>query len=315
MFSECKNDSLVTKETIEIFKHLANSYLISHVVKNDLEKDFTQYLMDILKIKEKVIKDIGAIFEQEQYIYFPTTLTSEDIIYCFSYGKDKYINGILNETDFNIQIKCNNYSKEECFQNIINEFLNKDINQDDIKIIKDNLSKIKIFFEKLENVKFTFNCDWLLTPINNLKGESLEYPNKLLIKNKYKNILNFDNNKIFDGIKIYAKALYASFEGNKDIPIKYENKEINEIITNIRLNKKFNYEYGYRLMNFYNFNLFEDNESKTMMLIIETIDDIILNQNLKKFYSKYFSFIISDIYEEFIISVVSSKSPNLEKAK
>jgi hypothetical protein len=37
IFSECKNNLNVTKKTIDLFKHLANSFLISNIVKKDFE--------------------------------------------------------------------------------------------------------------------------------------------------------------------------------------------------------------------------------------------------------------------------------------
>ena len=100
IFSKCKNDSFVTQKIIEIFELLANSYLISRVVKNNLENEFTEYLNDILLVKEYVNKDIGSIFGDDEYIYLPK-IKIEDIIYCFSYGENNYIMpGKLNQTNF-----------------------------------------------------------------------------------------------------------------------------------------------------------------------------------------------------------------------
>ncbi len=67
-------------------------------------------------------------------------------------------------------------------------------------------------------------------PVENLKEESLKNPNKLLIKNRLKNIFNFPKVDIFVGEKIMAKILHASFEGERCIPIVYNNPIINEII-------------------------------------------------------------------------------------
>ena len=199
------------------------------------------------------------------------------------------------------------------------EFSNKNLDQNDNKKIKENISKIKIFFEKLDNIKYNFKCDWILIPVENLKEESLKNPNKLLIKNKLKNIFNFPKVDIFDGEKIMSKILYASFEGERYIPIVYNNPIINEIIKDTqKLNNNNNnndnkYKYGYRVMTFYNLDLFEDNTSKTMILIIKTIDKII-EQNFKK-RIEHFSFIIKEIYKDFIISVISSESPEFENQK
>ena len=69
-------------------------------------------------------------------------------------------------------------------------------------------------------------------------------------------------------------------------------------------------------MTFYDFNLFDDNISKTMILIIKTV-----NENLKKLLEVYEDYngdvynIIKKIYQEFIISVITSEYLELEKMK
>ena len=92
---------------------------------------------------------------------------------------------------------------------------------------------------------------------------------------------------------------------------------MNEIISS---NK--NYDYGYRIMEFYGFNLFEDNQSKTMNLILESINNIIENElgfylkdekNIKL--KEDFENIIKDIYKELIDLVLSSEDPKFQEAK
>ena len=41
--------------------------------------------------------------------------------------------------------------------------------------------------------------------------------------------------------------------------------------------KKKYFKYGYRILGFYNCNIFEDNASKTLIFIIKTINEIILS--------------------------------------
>ena len=93
-------------------------------------------------------------------------------------------------------------------------------------------------------------------PIEDLKNESLKNPNIILIKDKYKKILNFGNN-IFNGEKIICKTLYASFEGKRKISTIFkENNLINKIIEDIQqLNQ--NFDYGFRIIEFYDYHLFE----------------------------------------------------------
>lgn len=60
IFSECKNNENVTNEIIDIFKHLANSYLINNIIINKLENKFNIYIDNLIRINGNIIKDIGA---------------------------------------------------------------------------------------------------------------------------------------------------------------------------------------------------------------------------------------------------------------
>ncbi len=319
LFEECENNAKVSENTIEIFSHLANSYIISNIVKNEFEEIFYNYINEIMMIKEDKINDIGSIFYDNEYIYFPK-LKVEDIIYCFRYGNDdNYITGELNPTKIknNIDLE-ENLGIDDCLRKIKEKILNQikkndKASKENINVIENNISKIKILFDKFKNMKFDINLEWLSKPINNLKNECLKNPNKLIIKEKFKYILDFGNN-IFDGEKILAKALYASFEGNKKIYTIYQNSFIDNIIEKIQQLKQ-NFKYQYRIMGFYDFYLFEDYTSKTMMLIIKTINNI-LNKELKNYINHpEFMTIIFDILTNFIISIISSENPKFEDSK
>ena len=312
IFLECKNNKNVTQETIKLFKHLSNSYLMSNIVLNNFEETFLDYINNILLIKEQNINDIGAIFGDNEYIYLPQ-LKLEDIIYCFRYGDENnfYFPGQLNPTNIKKINLDENIPKEDYFIDLKKEFSKRIKNEEHLRKIENFISKIKILFDKFDNIHYNINIDWLLLPIEELKNESIKNPNKILIKHKYKNILNFESN-IFDGEKIIAKALYASFEGSRKIQTIYKKLFINNIINNIT-NFNQNFDYGYRLMPFYNFHLYDDYPSKTMMLIISTVNEII--SKLQNYINMEISDIIYKVYQEFIISIISSKSPIIEETK
>ena len=311
LFKECNNNSNVTPETIKIFKHLANAHLISNIVKNNLEESFIDYIYNILKVKDDIIKDLGAIFGDNDSIYLPK-ISYEDIIYCFKYGQDKNICGELNSSNFNnfnvISIEENYFIKLR--DEIIKKIKDKACKEE----MKNYIIKIEKLYIKIGKIKYDFKCNWLLKPIEQLKEECFENPNKVLIKYKFQNLLDFKDN-IFDGEKIKAKILYSSLEGNKCI--QEENSKyylINKLICELQKSNN-NYKYGYRIMGFFGFHLFEDNISKTMLLIIKSID-ILLKKPLKLVYdNKDFSSIVYNIYKEFIESIISNQSPKIENLK
>ena len=114
----------------------------------------------MLKQKEDIIKDIGTAFGDNDYIYLPK-LNIGDIIYCFKYGKDIYLSGRLNPTDFtNINVNDFLY-KEEYLNNLRNEFSKEINNKEELKKIEDNISRINNLYEKLEQIKYNFKYVWL----------------------------------------------------------------------------------------------------------------------------------------------------------
>jgi len=314
IFSECENGSYVSQKIIEIFEHLANSYLISKVIKNNFEVKYMEYINKMMNMKEDIIEDVGSIFKDDEYIYLPK-LKPEDIIYCFRYGEDNLKKGELNPTKIKEIFLKENLSKDEYLSSLEEEFSKKNIKMEDLEKIKNYISKIKIFYDNIEKKEYNINADWILNDIEKLKDEALRNPNRILIKDKLEKTKNsLDSKKfIFDGEKILSIVLYSLFEGNKNIII---NNEIilNNVITDIQ-NLNQNFQYGYRIMEFYDFHLFEDYPSKTMMLIIESIK-YHLNNEFKDYYkNKDMQSILKIIFKELIISVLSFKSPNFEDTK
>lgn len=67
-------------------------------------------------------------------------------------------------------------------------------------------------------------------------------------------------------------------------------------------------------MEFYAFDLFADNQSKTMMIIIDSINSI-LNQEFKDYINEDIISILKNVYQELIESVISTESPKFEDSK
>ena len=148
---------------------MTNSYLISNVVKNKIEDEFCNFLSGLLQLKDNIVREIGSVFSDNDYFYFPKIII-EDIIYCFKYGKDNDICGKLNPTHYkNIIIK--NYDSKEDYLNKLESEILKGCNND-IELINQiimNILSIKLLFQKFEKIKFNFNYEWILTPMEILK--------------------------------------------------------------------------------------------------------------------------------------------------
>ena len=320
IFSENKNNSPVSQGTINIFKHIANSYLISKIILNNLENSFIEYLKKVVKADEKALDDIKKIFCVEDFIYFPT-LSVSDIIYCFRYGKDDlkddFKSGELNPTSWREIIIEENNTREECLNAVIEYFTKIKIEEKSFKLIKSYTSKIEAIYENLDKIKYDFDINWLLNPLEKLKEEATKYPNRIIIKNKYGFSKDYIEQK-FNEKKILVKLLQVIFEGNQNILTIYKENNITNIILNDIIkeinNSNEKYNYGYRIMTFYGCDIFEDSQSKTMILIIETINNI-LKKEFINYLNKDIENILKDIYKQLIILVFSSESPKFKDTK
>ena len=237
IFSECEKESFVSQEMIDIFQHIANAYLLSDIVKNNLQNEFEEYVNKILRIDKKTINEIHAIFNKEEYIYFPK-LILKDILYCFRYGEgeeENYKNGILNptkKTEFNIDE--NEELSREDYINLLKKSLGKIIkNHSDI--VNDYLEKINIFYEKMENKEYNINENWLFKSLEELKDDALKYPNRIIIKNKLENEESFEIKKFIGKKRIISKLFFCLLEGNSQIKTIFgENSILDNIINKIR---------------------------------------------------------------------------------
>ena len=296
------------EETIEIFKHIANSFLISEVIKNDLVDTFVNNFSKLLKVDKNVIDNINSIFSEEEYIYFPKP-KNQDIIYCFRYGEDKFQYGGLNiakRTDFHYE-ENTKFSLSKAFSSLT---IKKDIKEQ----IGNYLIKIENFNRKLNEIDYNIDAKWLMEPLENLKHDAIKYQNRIIIKIKYGFLGDYDK-VIYNEEKISVKALNALLEGNQRIQTIYkEDNVMNSIITKYQ-NSNENFKFGYRIMVFYDFDLFADHQAITMKLIMETIYNI-LNSDFNYYFKPIegeINNILQKNFKEFIDLVLSTESPEFEK--
>ena len=236
-------------------------------------------------------------------------LSVSDIIYCFRYGKDDlkddFKSGELNPTSWREIIIEENNTREECLNAVIEYFTKIKIEEKSFKLIKSYTSKIEAIYENLDKIKYDFDINWLLNPLEKLKEEATKYPNRIIIKNKYGFSKDYIEQK-FNEKKILVKLLQVIFEGNQNILTIYKENNITNIILNDIIkeinNSNEKYNYGYRIMTFYGCDIFEDSQSKTMILIIETINNI-LKKEFINYLNKDIENILKDIYKQLIILI------------
>ena len=315
IFSECENEQFVSQETIEIFQHMANAYLISEVVKNNLEEKFNIYIDNIFNLNAENINEIKKIFNEEDYMYFPK-LSIKDIIYCFRYGEDgddNYKSGELNpvnKAEINIK-KVENIKRVDYINDLKNSLRKIIKDENKVHIAINYLDKISILYDKIENKEYNIIQNWLVKPLEMLKGDAVKYPNRVILKSKFENEKIFEIEKCKGKIRIISKTFFILLDGNKKIETIFGQTNIlNKIISDIQNFNKM-YLYGYRILGFYDFHLFEDDKSKTMIIILKTIHSKLKNL-IDEIPKKEVIKIAKDIYKNFIDFVLSSKSPNFE---
>ena len=301
----------IDEDQVELYHQAANSYLINEIYnsqdnKNDGMNKFADYLKNIICLKDEIL-DLNIKFGDDEYIYLPK-LSISDLK--FTTIQNDFI---LNLNDQKKQLK-------DLFLEFIQEYekRNGKFSKEYI-YFKENKSKIeelyKIDNEELKKKFYNNNIDWLISSFDQLKNESWKKPNTLLIKKKY-NLYYENKDKIFDEKKIHAKALYALYLGNQ----KGKTKDwitfpaIN--IHNLSNPNKENINYGYRIMDLYEFKDYRDISSETMIYIIDSVDKIFSEIFKDNIISKDIRQLLCQIYEDFIINYIfKEESPNLENSK
>ena len=274
---------------IELLENISNAYLISKIVKTNIENIFFKEIKELLNIKGKIGQLIG-LFPDNSFIYLPN-LFLKNIEYCFKIGID--IPGYLNEFDkngmFDSKYEENNEENngEKYFENLEENLKKIKIKEGDkaVKAEKENqrnkilnyIKQIKELFNNYQEINYLdylpkFN--WLKNSLEELKDICLENPNKLIIKKKFGHLLNYnkDIEKFINKNKIIASALYATYEVQKKPYTKYFETPYEEIFKKIKFKSG---KYSHRIMELYNLDIFRDDSSYTMILILDTVIDIL----------------------------------------
>ncbi|ORX59905.1 hypothetical protein BCR36DRAFT_408277 [Piromyces finnis] len=336
-FMKCLDDKSVLEVLIKELKHLVNSLLISDIINiyNEYSQyeDYLTFIKEILSNNLNYIKILGNYFEDDAYIYLPK-LDIIDLKYCVQYGiKNKEYGSLIKSITHDLNIKIRNPEEgettEEYLKYLIYQF-DKDIDfshsieeiilsldKKHIETVKNLYNAAKIV-ELFKSIKYDYNKEWLMKDVDEMKNSYWKEPGKILVKYKYSSLLHFNqfsDKNIFDGEKIIAKSLYAAHEALNLKNIQYKKGILNDILTEV-LNNIYNdtinnYNYGYRTILFYNNNIYKDNVGETMVSIIYSafeillqIDDIVENYHVKN--------IIKEIINKFIVNCINYESPDFD---
>eukprot|EP00833_Pecoramyces_ruminatium_P013647 jgi/Orpsp1_1/1187679/evm.model.d7180000059405.1 len=331
---------------IKELKHLTNSLLISDIIniyykqQHNIYENYLNYIKDLLKNDLDCIRSIGNYFGDDDYIYLPK-FDIIDLKYCVRYGMKKKKNGTLikiyidldteiREPNENEPIK--NYLKYlisrfvktiDCSKNIeeIIKSINDSDNSTELKETINNLNNAVEIIELFKDFHYKYDFDWLINDFDKMKNIYWKEPGKIIVRNKYNSLLQFNDEKnIFNREKIIAKSLYAAHEANilndiQCIENEYLKFLLNDILKSIYNDNKNEYNYCYRLISFYDKNIYKDNVAETMVTLIYSIFKIIGSLiDIEKFISeiKNTKDIIKSIIYNFIICCIKNESPCID---
>ncbi|OUM69791.1 hypothetical protein PIROE2DRAFT_57210 [Piromyces sp. E2] len=347
LINECLNDEFVSTNLIIELKHLVNSLFISDVINiiNTHPTKYINYLdfiKDLLKNDLDHIKSIGKYFGDDEYIYLPK-VDIIDLKYCVRYGMDKKtcsslikipmdVDKSIRESEENEKIEDYwLYLISRCDKNIdcstgdvekTIKYINEKNYPKKLKETVNNLYKAFKLINSFRNMKYKYNCEWLIKDIDGMKNEYWKEPGKIVAKNKFNSLLQFNNETdIFNKNKIIAKSLYATYEANIYSKInsdsKYLNYLLNEILNDIYSGSNNYYKYGYRLVLFYDKYIYKDNVAETMVSLINSIFKILEEStnhilNLQNYQIKD---IITSIIHNFIIDCIEKEFPDFDNTE
>jgi len=293
-------------DKIKFYESTANFFLITKIIlnKNSISNEnivankLIEYFMNLFEFKEE-IEDLGTKFKDNEFLYIPE-LKTEDINQYFILKYDQNFHLNLNFKDI-LDIELDKLDNNKID---IEEF--KIYGLPDIKIFVEGMKKVISYIQSEDWInKFV----WLKQSYDELKNDSWKKPNQLLIKKKHG--LHYDNIKnIYDGKKVEIKYLFAYYESKKPGKTK-KWKSLSQIqiqnISQIMKKNNKNYEYGYRIMELYDFTLYRDNISESMLIIIETIDRLLKEKLGKNLSESIIKIIINRFYEELIIDKIAKE--------
>ena len=268
-----------------------------------------KYLLDLFEFKGK-IEDLGTKFKENEFLYLPK-LSVDDINHYFilkcrkNYGFDLNINKDIQQLEINI------FNDDEV-KELINDFKINGLPE-----IKKFDKGIKDIISIIEDEDWNKNFSWLKKSYEELKNESWKNPNQLLLKKKH-NLMFDDSKKIYDAEKIDITSLFSVYESKKPAITKkwktFPEIDIQNISKKMEINNSKN-EYGYRIMELYDFDLFRDDISQSMIIIINSINKLLV-EKLGNYIKEQIVKIISKFYEDYIIEkVVKEEIPNQKNTK
>ena len=293
---------------IKYYQNNANYILIEHMIikeKSNREEEIyamelVNYFTNIFKFKDEIL-DLSTKFRDNEFLYIPK-FKGQDINHYFLL---KSLEDVDLKEEQDIQtIKSDVFSQENDFRdNGFPEIKNFD------KGMKEVISLI-------ESHNWNNQFYWLRKSFEELKQDSWKNPNRLLIKKKHE-LFYDDSKKIYDGMKVDIKSLFACYESKKPgktIKLKtFPETKIQNISIKMEKNNT-KYDYGYRIMELYNFDLYRDDISQSMLIIIDSIDKI-LEDKLRNILSEKILNLLSVFYEEFIEKISKEEIPDISNIR
>ena len=295
---------------MNFYKGVANYILIKKMIINEKRVEgeiyatkLVEFFNKLFDFKSEQIEDLSSKFRDNEFLYIPKLEISDiERYFELEYNKDIHCNS--NDIE---KLELDDFEIEK-----YNEFKNNGLPE-----VKKFYSGMNNIISKIESEDWNNEFNWLKKSFEELKNESWKKPNQLLIKQKHE--LYYDETKkIYDGQKVDIKSLFACFESKKAGKTKkwrtFPEIFIQQISQKME-NKKIKYDYGYRIMELYDFLNFRDNISESMIIIIDTIDKIIEEKFGKNLNLNIIN-IISRFYEEFIIEkIVKDEIPDLKNVR
>jgi len=352
LINQCQNNECVTDDLTTELKHLSNSLFIIDIINifgNSEYKDYLDFIKKILNNNLNCIRNIGNYFGDNDYIYLPK-FEIIDLKYCIRYGLEKkkrsklikiydYDEKTINDPEDNgtiedyfkylISIVDKTIDRSQNIDTIINS-INSKITSSKYKDTMNNLYNAFKIINLFKDIKYEYNFEWIIEANEKMKNKYWKEPGKIIVKKKFNSLINTKDG--FNGEKLVAKYLYLTHEANifNEFHCKSEDlKGLNDILSDI-LNDIYEspikYDYGYKIVSFYDTKIYNDNVGETMVNLIYSIYKILessilntenssrnqYNLYLEKQQMEDVMKIIKNIFYNFIIECIITESPDFD---
>ena len=291
----------------DFYKNFANYVLFEDLYSTNLTHKFINDLENIINVN-RIVEDLNIKFSDNQFIYIPNDISIEFLkIHFFQKHNRIQLHDIednnedLNEYFNDLKKK---YAKSEIKMRAIDEFREKYI------------IKYKYLISELKKINFDpFNSnndlEWLKLSFEELKENSYKNPEQILIKNQYN--IDFKNSVISTKNKVNALAIFAIYAA-KNYNHRTKWKSFLDYFQKNLKETKNEYKYGYRIMELYGINKYRDDISESMLIIMNTINDILL-KSFDNDIPRDITNLTSIIYHEFVINIISEENPGMNESK